>query len=327
MEKIGRNEPCVCGSGRKYKKCCLAKDQDRTARQREESQAASRALDWLASAYPGAIRESVKTRYYGGLKKAEREALDELPSEMLELLNVNIGEWLLTDAQIAVDGESRPVRQMLLGPNGVPLTSSGHRWLASLGASPMGLYEVMEVRPGEGLVIADLLDSQVAPVWVSDRIASKSMVCWDIFGARLVNEGENRILSGALYPFKRETACKLKVKLSRKLKDIPCDSLEYRDTLCSVISTEWLKTLCVDSKSADDSAETLFLDVQTWPEAELASLGGRSPLKAVKTEAGRRTVVEIIKHYENHLAHTARIAGENPSDSSFLWDAVGLSRS
>ncbi len=26
---FGRNDPCYCGSGRKYKKCCLAKDQDR----------------------------------------------------------------------------------------------------------------------------------------------------------------------------------------------------------------------------------------------------------------------------------------------------------
>jgi uncharacterized protein YecA (UPF0149 family) len=24
--KIGRNDPCPCGSGRKYKKCCLGKD-------------------------------------------------------------------------------------------------------------------------------------------------------------------------------------------------------------------------------------------------------------------------------------------------------------
>ncbi len=23
--KIGRNEPCPCGSGKKYKKCCLLK--------------------------------------------------------------------------------------------------------------------------------------------------------------------------------------------------------------------------------------------------------------------------------------------------------------
>jgi uncharacterized protein len=26
--KIGRNEPCPCGSGKKYKKCCLEKGGD-----------------------------------------------------------------------------------------------------------------------------------------------------------------------------------------------------------------------------------------------------------------------------------------------------------
>jgi hypothetical protein len=26
-QKPGRNEPCHCGSGRKYKQCCLAKDE------------------------------------------------------------------------------------------------------------------------------------------------------------------------------------------------------------------------------------------------------------------------------------------------------------
>ena len=24
-KKVGRNDPCPCGSGKKYKKCCLAK--------------------------------------------------------------------------------------------------------------------------------------------------------------------------------------------------------------------------------------------------------------------------------------------------------------
>jgi len=27
MDKTGRNDPCPCGSGKKYKKCCLPKDQ------------------------------------------------------------------------------------------------------------------------------------------------------------------------------------------------------------------------------------------------------------------------------------------------------------
>jgi hypothetical protein len=26
---VGRNDPCPCGSGQKYKKCCMKKDQDR----------------------------------------------------------------------------------------------------------------------------------------------------------------------------------------------------------------------------------------------------------------------------------------------------------
>jgi tetratricopeptide (TPR) repeat protein len=26
LDKVGRNDPCPCGSGRKYKKCCMLKD-------------------------------------------------------------------------------------------------------------------------------------------------------------------------------------------------------------------------------------------------------------------------------------------------------------
>ena len=30
--KTGRNDPCPCGSGKKYKKCCLASDQEASSR-------------------------------------------------------------------------------------------------------------------------------------------------------------------------------------------------------------------------------------------------------------------------------------------------------
>jgi SWIM/SEC-C metal-binding protein len=33
--KIGRNDPCYCGSGKKYKKCCRAKDQETALAARE----------------------------------------------------------------------------------------------------------------------------------------------------------------------------------------------------------------------------------------------------------------------------------------------------
>lgn len=33
--KLGRNEPCYCGSGKKYKKCCLSEDMEEIGRQRK----------------------------------------------------------------------------------------------------------------------------------------------------------------------------------------------------------------------------------------------------------------------------------------------------
>jgi predicted Zn-dependent protease len=36
MAKVGRNQPCPCGSGKKYKHCCLATDKAAAAAAREE---------------------------------------------------------------------------------------------------------------------------------------------------------------------------------------------------------------------------------------------------------------------------------------------------
>jgi hypothetical protein len=36
MAKIGRNQPCPCGSGKKYKNCCLAADETSAAAVRED---------------------------------------------------------------------------------------------------------------------------------------------------------------------------------------------------------------------------------------------------------------------------------------------------
>jgi len=36
VRKVGRNDPCPCGSGLKYKKCCLNKDQPNFHRLKEK---------------------------------------------------------------------------------------------------------------------------------------------------------------------------------------------------------------------------------------------------------------------------------------------------
>jgi len=54
MNQTGRNDPCPCGSGKKYKRCCLARDQQADSAARATAQTAAAAeqeeldamLDW-----------------------------------------------------------------------------------------------------------------------------------------------------------------------------------------------------------------------------------------------------------------------------------------
>ena len=46
MAKIGRNAPCPCGSGKKYKKCCLPRQEEEAARPRPSLQPAPEPL-WI----------------------------------------------------------------------------------------------------------------------------------------------------------------------------------------------------------------------------------------------------------------------------------------
>ena len=44
MNKTGRNDPCLCGSGKKYKKCCLSQDMENKA-QENYAKATNKALE------------------------------------------------------------------------------------------------------------------------------------------------------------------------------------------------------------------------------------------------------------------------------------------
>jgi tetratricopeptide (TPR) repeat protein len=82
MAAIGRNAPCPCGSGNKYKKCCLAKD-ERDAAQRRISAAATGAswvldddgLDDLSNS----VLALIKARRFDEALAACRRLLDEFP--------------------------------------------------------------------------------------------------------------------------------------------------------------------------------------------------------------------------------------------------------
>jgi hypothetical protein len=56
----GRNQPCHCGSGRKYKHCCLVKDQAQASAARAE--VSSEAAAQLPDAEPAAPARAAKSQ-------------------------------------------------------------------------------------------------------------------------------------------------------------------------------------------------------------------------------------------------------------------------
>ena len=84
MIKFGRNEPCHCGSGKKYKKCHVAADQAERDRQRREEQSSNPA-DELSEAFslakegslPAGANLSTDDPKLGGLSPQSKEILLE----------------------------------------------------------------------------------------------------------------------------------------------------------------------------------------------------------------------------------------------------------
>jgi len=243
IEKINRNAPCPCGSGRKYKKCCLLKEEELTSRHREEGTAVSHALDWLAQHYPQQVSEALDTEFFGALEEIARDRLSKVSPSLQEIVCINSYEWLINDACIEVKGKRTPVRELLLGPGGLLLAPAEREWLRAMGESPLSLYEVQWVKPGEGMELADLLRPETAPVWVSERSASRSLVRLDIFGTRLIRRDSDFVMSGAAYPFARDEALACRDEIIREMEGVSWDSDLAREVVSCHITDQWLEGL------------------------------------------------------------------------------------
>ena len=83
--KIGRNDPCACGSGRKYKRCCLERDE--TAHRKQPiSEAESSRIE------PQAEQEAIYSEA-AALMKTGRTAIDDDVLAIAERHRQSIDRW------------------------------------------------------------------------------------------------------------------------------------------------------------------------------------------------------------------------------------------
>ena len=102
MKKLGRNDPCPCGSGKKYKQCCL-KAED-IPRDSDRSEAVPKAIQWIFTKYGQIAREALHEGFFGGLDEDEYATLEDLPGDSYEGIMINAMEWFLADGVMTLKG-------------------------------------------------------------------------------------------------------------------------------------------------------------------------------------------------------------------------------
>ena len=218
MSAVGRNDPCPCGSGKKYKRCCLGKDAPApgawTAAERDS--ALQRLMRFSRRAELDGDRAAAELTFWGRrlarLTEAEaREAMD------FEQSRIGFHEWFAFDCPLHGGGT---IVERFLAREGRGLRSGERRYLERMRLSHLRPYEVQAVRLDEGLDLLDLWAKK--RVRVRERLATRQLVQWDVLAARVVlgPDGEP-ILDGSpyLYPASaKELILRLLRRLSRSLR-------------------------------------------------------------------------------------------------------------
>ncbi|MGB5195607.1 MAG: SEC-C metal-binding domain-containing protein, partial [Candidatus Deferrimicrobium sp.] len=242
MYKVGRNDPCPCGSGLKYKKCCLEKERSAAALSGDEHAAVATAIAWLKANYEEEVDDAIVETYLGGIDQEELDAVHALPPGPKGMLEINIGEWLVCDAVLEVEGKRVRAVDLALGSGGPLLTAHGKEWVKAIGENPLSLYEVQAVTPGEELEVKDLLQSDAPVVKVTERSASRTLVKWDIFGARIARRPDGHVFTGAIYPMDRQRAHKcLEEILDELAREKTADDEICREVVGTTIADYWLE--------------------------------------------------------------------------------------
>ena len=192
MTKPGRNDPCPCGSGRKYKKCCLAVEHTPPGREDGERK---KAVDHLLQFCKRHYREELDAArlFFWG----DHDPLGSLSHEALDAADINFWEWVIYDWKpVPENGKSLidlyREKKWMLSQDEVAM-------LQKMREAPLSLFEVQDIFPDRGLILKDILLEGEHDV--REKMATRGLRRWDILACRLLQTDGNWILSGSGYSF------------------------------------------------------------------------------------------------------------------------------
>jgi hypothetical protein len=187
----GRNDPCPCGSGKKYKKCCLRSVEESEFEYRRQRQVE-------AGLIPRLLDYAFETLGPDSLADAWEEFNDYEPVEDFDPespMNIVFMPWYIFNWIHEFKARGKQVFETTIGESFLKkhknmLTADEETFLLSAIRCPYSLCEVVEVKPGVGMKLLDMFRRYEYEV--VERMASQSLKRGDIIYCATTQVGEIR---------------------------------------------------------------------------------------------------------------------------------------
>jgi hypothetical protein len=204
MSKVGRNDLCPCGSGKKYKHCHLPIEEAAQAEQRRLRQAVDTLMPQIIEAargLPEAIPPAIE-RFWNAKYGAEQLAeLDDLEDRGADRFLT----WFAFDYPL--EDDRTLVERLAAGEGTLSLNDDEARLLQGWGGVRLRPYVAEGVLKGQSMHVRDLLDEQTYEV--EDHAASRRVQPGEVLVAHLVPAGDRHYVGGAAAHLTADTRDKL----------------------------------------------------------------------------------------------------------------------
>jgi hypothetical protein len=208
MSGPGRNDPCPCGSGKKYKQCCLTRAQATPEITREDrTEAMTALLRYLQRDEFGDALADAALIWADAPGNDPQAALDRI-NEQETSLQMFL-EWLFFDLpgqnERTISERFLASRQWTIGPRAVD-------YIRLMQGTHLRAFQVRRVERDVGLDVRDLWTK--GDLFISERTATHELAVWDILVARVVPypDGTHRI-DGTMMALPPEAEAELKEEL------------------------------------------------------------------------------------------------------------------
>lgn len=175
--KVSRNAPCPCGSGSKYKKCCLPKDEAAAANGPARIHHVDERLVFEMMRF-------ADERFGAAWRRSWRDFVDADEAKQLH------HPWSVYGFLV----DAKPIVDWFLTERRSRLRADDRAWLEAQKRAWMGIWEVLAVDPGKGVTVRDLLSAEERAV--HEVSASKTLRPRDTILGRVVDHGGISVFAG-----------------------------------------------------------------------------------------------------------------------------------